>query len=142
MKLKHLKLFSIIAPHLLLFLMIPAQAFSKVNTAKPNIVIIFNDDQGYQDLGCFGSPDIRTPNVDRLAAEGMRMTDFLVASPVCSASRAGLMTGRYPKLVGVQGVFWPDRPGGLEPEHVTIAESLKSVGYATAKAFKKKERSV
>ncbi len=99
---------------------------------KPNIVIIFNDDQGYQDLGCFGSPDIRTPRVDQLAKEGMRFTSFLVASPVCSASRAALLTGRYPQLVGVKGVFWPDRPGGLEPEHVTIAETLKSVGYATA----------
>jgi arylsulfatase A len=99
---------------------------------QPNIVIIFNDDQGYQDLGCFGSPNIKTPRVDQLAREGMRFTDFLVASPVCSASRAALMTGRYPQVVGVQGVFWPDRPGGLEPEHVTIAETLKRAGYATA----------
>lgn len=99
---------------------------------KPNIVLIFNDDQGYQDLGCFGSPDILTPRVDQLAEEGMRFTSFMVASPVCSASRAALLTGRYPQLVGVQGVFWPDRPGGLDPEHVTIAETLRTAGYATA----------
>ncbi len=100
---------------------------------KPNIVIIFNDDQGYQDLGCFGSPDIKTPRVDQLAREGMKLTNFYAASPVCSPSRAALLTGFYPQNVGVVGVFWPNRgPTGLAPEHVTIAETLKSVGYATA----------
>lgn len=100
---------------------------------QPNIVIVFNDDQGYQDLGCFGSPDIKTPRVDQMAREGMRFTDFYVASPVCSASRAALLTGKYPQRVGVQGVFFPNRDvSGLEPEHVTIAETLRSVGYATA----------
>ena len=102
------------------------------DVAKPNIVIIFNDDLGYQDLGCFGSPNIRTPNIDRLAQEGIVLTDFYVASPVCSASRAALLTGRYPRLVGVPGVFHPTRKGGLDPAHITIAESLKTVGYATA----------
>jgi arylsulfatase A-like enzyme len=101
--------------------------------AKPNIVIIFNDDQGYQDLGCYGSPDIKTPNVDQLAREGVRFTDFYVASPVCSASRAALMTGCYPNRVGVDGVLFPNGGhAGLDPKHVTIAETLKTVGYATA----------
>ncbi|TWU39975.1 Arylsulfatase [Novipirellula aureliae] len=101
--------------------------------AKPNIIIIFNDDQGYQDLGCYGSPNIKTPNVDRLAAEGMRFTDYYVASPVCSASRAALLTGCYPNRVGVEGVFFPNRGHeGLDPKHVTIAETLKTAGYATA----------
>ncbi|MDF7824803.1 sulfatase [Pontiellaceae bacterium B12227] len=99
---------------------------------KPNIVIIFNDDQGYQDLGCYGSPDIKTPNVDQLATEGMRFTDFYVGSPVCSASRAALLTGCYPYRVGVPGVFWPNRNHGLDPKHTTMAESLKAAGYATA----------
>ncbi|GAB5560040.1 MAG: sulfatase [Synoicihabitans sp.] len=100
---------------------------------QPNIVIIFNDDQGYQDLGCFGSPDIKTPRVDQMAREGMRFTDFYVASPVCSASRAALLTGKYPQRVGVRGVFFPNRGvSGLDPKHVTIAETLRSVGYATA----------
>jgi arylsulfatase A-like enzyme len=99
---------------------------------RPNIVILFNDDQGYQDLGCYGSPDIKTPNVDQLAAEGMRFTDFYVASPVCSASRAGLLTGCYPFRVGVPGVFWPNKDHGLSPDHVTMAEMLKGAGYATA----------
>lgn len=100
---------------------------------KPNVVIIFNDDQGYQDLGCFGSPDIKTPCIDQMAREGMRFTDFYVSAPVCSASRAALMTGCYQQRVGVKGVFFPNRgQGGLDPKYVTIAETLKSVGYATA----------
>ena len=100
---------------------------------RPNFIIIFNDDQGYQDLGCFGSPDIKTPRIDQMAREGMKFTDFYVASPVCSSSRAALLTGRYPQLVGVRSVFFPNRGhGGLDPEHVTIAETLRSAGYATA----------
>lgn len=102
------------------------------NESRPNIIVILNDDQGYQDLGCYGSPDIKTPNVDALAAEGMRFTDYYVASPVCSASRAALLTGCYPSRVGVPGVFFPNRGHkGLDPKHVTIAEVLKTVGYAT-----------
>ncbi|VGO19666.1 sulfatase family protein [Pontiella sulfatireligans] len=100
---------------------------------KPNVIIILNDDQGYQDLGCYGSPDIKTPHVDQLAREGMRFTDFYVASPVCSASRAAFLTGCYPYRVGVTGVFFPNRGHkGLPPEHTTMAEMLKSAGYATA----------
>ena len=99
----------------------------------PNIVVVFNDDQGYQDLGCFGSPNIKTPRVDQMAAEGMKFTSFMVASSVCSPSRAALLTGCYPNRVGVPSVLFPDRgKGGLPPEHVTIAEMLKSVGYNTA----------
>jgi arylsulfatase A len=98
----------------------------------PNIVIIFNDDQGYQDLGCYGSPNIKTPHVDQLAQEGMRFTDFYVASPVCSASRAALLTGCYPYRVGTPGVFWPNRDHGLPPEETTLAEVLRDAGYATA----------
>jgi arylsulfatase A len=99
---------------------------------KPNVIIILTDDQGYNDLSCYGSPDIRTPNIDAIAKEGVRFTDYYVASPVCSASRAALLTGRYPTHVGVPGVFFPNRGHkGLSPEHQTIAEVLKSVGYAT-----------
>jgi arylsulfatase A len=108
------------------------QAVPLPDVAQPNIVIIFNDDLGYQDLGCFGSPNILTPNIDRLAREGLRLTDFYVASPVCSASRAALLTGRYPGLVGIKGVLHPNQKNGLDPVHVTIAESLKAAGYATA----------
>jgi len=98
----------------------------------PNVIIILTDDQGYNDLSCFGSPDIKTPNIDQLAKEGMKLTDYYVASPVCSASRAALLTGQYPLTVGVPGVFFPNRgDDGLDPKHQTIAEALKTVGYAT-----------
>jgi len=99
----------------------------------PNFVLIFADDQGYQDIGCFGSPKIKTPNLDRMAAEGMRLTDFYVGAPVCSASRASLMTGCYCARVSVTGVFFPNRSRkGLNPKEITVAEVLKSKGYATA----------
>ncbi len=98
----------------------------------PNIVLIFTDDQGYQDVGCFGSPDIQTPYLDRMAAEGMKLTDFYVASPVCSASRAALMTGCYCDRVSVTGVFFPRHRQGLNPKEITVAELLRQQGYATA----------
>ncbi len=98
----------------------------------PNFVLIFTDDQGYQDLGCFGSPNIKTPNIDRMAAEGMRLTSFYVAAPVCSPSRAALMTGCYPVRVGIPGVLSPSARTGLDPSERTIAEILRDRGYATA----------
>ncbi len=98
----------------------------------PNIVLIFADDQGYQDLGVFGSPNIKTPHVDRLAKEGMRLTDFYSAASVCTPSRAALMTGCYPERVGRLGVLFPRNTIGLNPEETTIAEMLKAEGYATA----------
>jgi arylsulfatase A-like enzyme len=100
---------------------------------SPNFVIIFTDDQGYADVGVFGATDIKTPNLDRMAQEGIRLTDFYVAGPVCTPSRAGLLTGCYPKRVGLHvGVLWPDSPTGLNPEELTIAEVLRARGYATA----------
>ena len=98
----------------------------------PNIIIFFTDDQGYQDVGCFGSPLIKTPNLDRMAREGMRFTNFYSASPVCSPSRAALLTGCYPPRVGVPRVLWPDDKIGLNPKETTIADMLKSKGYVTA----------
>ena len=82
------------------------------NAELPNIVLVFTDDQGYQDLGCFGSPDIKTPRVDQLALEGMKFTSFMVASSVCSPSRAALLTGCYPNRVGVPSVYFPARGKG------------------------------
>ena len=100
---------------------------------QPNFILIFVDDQGYGDLSCFGSTQIRTPNIDRLAAEGRKFTSFLTASSVCSPSRAALMTGCYPKRVGMhQHVLFPASTKGLNPEEHTIADHLKSQGYATA----------
>ena len=106
---------------------------SASKTKKPNVIIIFTDDQGYQDLGCFGAPKIKTPNIDRMAKAGKKFTDFYVASSVCSASRAALLTGCYPKRVGVSGVYFPNRQKqGLNPKETTIANMLKSNGYNTA----------
>ena len=97
----------------------------------PNIVVIFCDDLGYGDLGSYGSKT-PTPNLDRMAREGMRFTDFYVGQAVCSASRAALLTGCYPGRVGIQGALGPNSKVGLNPNEVTIAEVLKSRGYATA----------
>jgi arylsulfatase A len=99
---------------------------------SPNIVLIVTDDQGYQDLGCFGSPQIRTPNLDRMALEGMRFKDFYSASAVCSPSRAALLTGCYPARVNIPGVLFPQHEIGLNPAEITIADLLKEKGYATA----------
>ncbi|TNF40025.1 MAG: DUF229 domain-containing protein, partial [Cytophagales bacterium] len=98
----------------------------------PNIVFIFTDDLGYGDLGCFGATDIATPNIDRMAAEGIKFTSFLSASPVCSPSRAGLLTGRMPQRMGINAVFFPESLTGMAPEEITFAEILKEKGYQTA----------
>ena len=98
----------------------------------PNIVLIFTDDHGYEDLGCFGSPLIKTPNLDRMAAEGRKFTSFYSANSVCSPSRAALLTGCYPTRVSVPGVLFPRHDTGLNPDEVTIADLLKAQGYATA----------
>jgi len=109
---------------------------SKNGAGKPNIVVIFADDLGYGDLGCFGHPTINTPNLDRMAAEGMKLTQFYSAACVCTPSRAALMTGRLPIRNGMCGerrsVLFPDSSGGLPGSEITMAEALKSAGYATA----------
>lgn len=99
---------------------------------KPNVIIIFTDDQGWADAGCYGSKDILTPNIDALARRGVRFTQFLAAAPVCSPSRAGLLTGRYPLRAGMPGNA-PSEFGkpGMPAQEVTIAEVLKETGYAT-----------
>lgn len=98
----------------------------------PNFVIILADDLGYGDLGCYGAQAIRTPNLDRMAAEGVRFTNFYAAAPFCSPSRASLLTGRYPVRAGVPNVLFPTEKTGLPPEEITIAELLKPLGYSTA----------
>ncbi len=97
----------------------------------PNIVLIFCDDLGYGDLGCYGS-SIRTPHLDRVAAEGMRFTHFYSANPVCSPSRAALLTGRYPTRAGVPRVLFPRDKTGLPASEVTLAQLLKGRGYRTS----------
>jgi arylsulfatase A-like enzyme len=100
------------------------------STPPPNVVLIYADDLGYGDLGCYGSK-IRTPNLDRMAAQGMRFTQFYSANPVCSPSRAALLTGRYPTRVGVPKVLFPEDTGGLAESEMTIAQLLKGKGYRT-----------
>ena len=97
----------------------------------PNFIVIFTDDQGYQDVGCFGSPKIKTPRLDRMAAEGMRLTDFYSAASVCTPSRAALMTGCYPPRVSLPSVLFPRSKIGINPAETTVAELLKKQGYAT-----------
>lgn len=105
-------------------------------TRPPNFVVIFTDDQGYGDLGCFGGQHVTTPRIDRMAAEGARLTSFYVAAPVCTPSRAALMTGCYPTRVGMgagskHGVLLAGDAKGLNPAEITIAEVLKAAGYRT-----------
>ena len=107
-----------------------------VDQKIPNIIIIFTDDQGYGDLSSYGSPNIRTPHLDKMASEGQKWTNFYAAASVCTPSRAGLLTGRYPVRSGmasnVSRVLFPDSNGGLPEREITIAEQLKEAGYQTA----------
>jgi arylsulfatase A len=102
----------------------------------PNVIIIFTDDQGYGDVGVFGAKGFTTPNLDRLAREGCRFSNFHVSSPVCSASRSSLLTGCYPTRVGINGALSPSVQHGLSTNEVTIAKLLKQKGYATGMAGK------
>ena len=98
---------------------------------RPNIVIIYPDDEGYGDVGVFGAKGYKTPNLDQLASEGRRFTNFYVAQPVCSASRTGLLTGCYPNRLGIHGALGPKDTHGISDHEVTLAEICKSRGYAT-----------
>ena len=117
-------------PILLLFFLL-----ASLSARSPNFIIIFCDDLGYGDLGSFGNPAIRTPHLDRMAREGQKWTQFYSADPVCTPSRAGLLTGRYPVRNGMTSgervVLFPDSSGGLPQDEVTIAEILKQKDYAT-----------
>jgi arylsulfatase A-like enzyme len=116
-------------------LFIVACAAAAPTASQPNIVIIYADDLGWGDLGCYGNPVIRTPNLDRMAAEGMRFTDFYSAAEVCTPSRAALLTGRYPVRSGMCHdqfrVLRSTAAGGLPKAEVTLPELLKPRGYAT-----------
>lgn len=99
---------------------------------RPNIVVIFIDDMGYADIGPFGAEGYQTPHLDRMAQEGRLFTDFHAGSAVCSASRAALLTGCYPRRVSIEGALKPGDKFGLNPDEITLAEVCKQRGYATA----------
>ncbi len=103
---------------------------------RPNIIIIFTDDQGYGDVGVFGAKGDATPNLDTMAAEGRKFTNFHVAQPVCSASRAALLTGCYPNRIGIHGALGPGAKHGLSDTEMTLAELVKQQGYVTGMAGK------
>ena len=119
--------YSLIFPLLLIALCFTARA-----ATPPNIVLILADDLGYADVGCFGAKDIRTPHLDRLAKQGTRFTSFYVAQPVCTASRAALMSGCYPNRVGMAGALNHTSRNGIHPDEWLLPEMLKARGYATA----------
>jgi arylsulfatase A-like enzyme len=101
-------------------------------SSRPNFIVILADDLGWGDLGCYGNTNIATPRLDRMAREGIRFTDFYAAAPFCSPSRAALLTGRLPARCGVPYVLFPAEHHGLPPDEITLAEHLKTRGYATA----------
>jgi len=116
----------------------PISALAKQNTKKPNFIIIFCDDLGYGDIGCFGSEKHRTPNIDKMAEQGLKLTSFYVTSGVCTPSRSSLMTGCYPRRTNMHQdaaglcVLFPVAEKGLNPNEITIAEILKTQNYKTA----------
>lgn len=115
---------------LLACLAIASGAFAVPST--PNLVVIFMDDMGYADVSCFGAQGYETPNIDRLAKEGRKFTNFHVAQPVCSASRTALLTGCYPNRIGMHGALGPSAMHGIHSDEMTLAELVKQKGYATA----------
>lgn len=110
----------------------PIVSYTSVKVANPNIVLIFMDDMGYGDLSCYGATQYKTPNLDQMAAQGIRFTNFVSAQAVCSASRAGILTGCYPNRIGITGALMPDAQIGLNPLEETIPEVLKRQNYKTA----------
>ncbi len=100
--------------------------------SPPNVVLIFTDDQGYQDLGVFGSPDILSPHLDQMAREGVKLTHYYSAQAVCSASRAGILTGCYPNRIGIHNALGPGNTHGINSTETTLAEMLRAQGYKTA----------
>ena len=117
------------------FLLLQISCKSGLNKKPPNFIIIFADDLGYGDLGSYGHPTIKTPNLDKMASEGVRFTQFYVGSSICTPSRAALLTGKLPIRTGMYGnrsVLFPDNAGGLDPKEITIASALKEYDYKTA----------
>jgi len=120
-----------LAALMLLALYLPGASHAAA-AEQPNIILIFTDDQGYGDIGVYGGQGFKTPNLDKMAEQGVRFTDFYVNCPVCSGSRAALLTGCHYQRVSMRAVMFPRNMTGLHPDEVTIADVLKTKGYATA----------
>jgi arylsulfatase A len=118
-----------------LFLLLLLSALAR-GAERPNVILIYADDLGYGDLGCYGAKGYQTPHLDRLAKEGVRFTDFYVSSPVCSASRSALLTGCYHERVGIRAALGPKDPRGLNPKELSLPRMFKDLGYATGMAGK------
>ncbi len=121
-------------PIIILFLLLfSVSIYASETIQRPNIIFIFVDDQGYYDLGCYGATEVKTPRIDALARQGVRFTDYYAAAPICSPSRAGLLTGCYPRRTGNEvWVHRPDSENGIPPSMLTLAELFKNEGYSTA----------
>ena len=130
MQLNHAGIVLVTYPMKMLFVLLAALLAAATSARPPNVVVIFIDDLGYGDIGPFGAIKQRTPHLDRMAKEGMKLTSFY-ATPVCSVSRAQMMTGCYGARVSVPGVYFPGQSVGLNPSEVTVAERLKEKGYVT-----------
>ncbi|MBM3784261.1 MAG: sulfatase [Acidobacteria bacterium] len=113
------------------FLSACGAAAAQPRRRKPNVILLFADDMGYGDLACYGHPTIRTPNLDRMAAEGLRCTSFYAAAPFCTPSRVGLLTGRYPLRAGLPNNLGPDSKNGLPLSEILLSQHLKANGYRT-----------
>lgn len=129
---RNLRVFSFLCASLYCAWQRAAVAADEETVALPNFVLIYADDLAYGDLGCYGNSEATTPNLDRLAAEGLRFTDFYVAQAVCSASRAALLTGCYPNRLGILGALGPRDTHGIADSEWTLAEVLRQRGYACA----------
>ncbi len=116
----------------ILHLLLLAAFCPSLSAGTPNVVLVYFDDLGYADVGCFGAKGIKTTHIDRIAKKGVRCTNFLVAQPVCSASRAALLTGCYPNRLGIHGALGPKATHGIADSEVTLGELFQSRGYATA----------
>ena len=115
-----------------IILLMVCTVIHSLGATPPNVVIIFADDLGYGDIGCYGAKNWETPNIDKLASQGTRFTQFYVAQAVCSASRAALLTGKYPHRIPILYALGPNANNGMPAGEVTLAEILKSRGYTTA----------
>ncbi|MCX6602949.1 MAG: sulfatase-like hydrolase/transferase, partial [Acidobacteria bacterium] len=113
------------------FLALAGLAAAQAPNRPPNFVILFADDMGYGDLACYGHPTLRTPTIDRLAADGTRFTSFYAAAAVCTPSRVGLLTGRYPSRAGQPNNTGPETIGGLPLSEILLPQLLKPRGYKT-----------